>query len=110
MHHAISFESKLKPLTVTIYPPEFHVDENNVASDWGFVCPHSKKLVQQCDDCGAKMEVAFNQAAPESPQHLLHTFFCWTYEVRLGVLLPNQAHKCDPERNPTCHAAAMKRR
>ena len=108
MHHEIEFEPKLEPLTVTIHPPQFH--ENKAASDWGFVCPCDKKLKQHCDHCGAKMEVAFNQAAPESPQHLLDCFFRWTYEVRLGVLLPNQEHKCDPERNPTCHAAAMKRR
>ena len=104
MHHEIEFEPKLKPLTVTIYPPEFHVDENKVASDWGFTCPCDKKLKQSCDHCGASMTVAFNTAAPESPQHLLHSFFRWTYEVQLGVLLPNQQHKCHPD-NPSCQAA-----
>ena len=104
MHHEISFEAKLEPLNVTIYSQQFHKDANNVKGDWGFTCPHSKKLVQQCDDCGAKMEMVFNQAAPESPQHLLNTFFRWTYEVRFGVLLPNQKHKCHPD-NPSCQAA-----
>ena len=101
MHHEI--DANLKPITVTLYPPEIH--DGEAESDWGFTCPHSDDLVQSCDECGANMTSSFVQVGTESPHHFLNQLWRLTYDFQVGIRLGNKDHKCDPLRNPSCKAA-----
>lgn len=105
MHH--NFEANLQPRQIVIYPPEEH--EDGLSTEWGFTCEHHKERVQQCEDCGASMTMAFSQAGPEGSQHELHLWYRLVYEFQVGIRVPNRDHKCDPMRNPSCREAEQEK-